>query len=61
MIDKKKYKYTNRITATVKPGILIKVKALVETTDESASEIVNQALTEYLNQRAAGRVSKHSY
>lgn len=58
---KKKYKHTNRITATVKPGNLKKVKDLADATDESASGIVDQALTEYFERRAAARASKHAY
>lgn len=60
-VAKKKYTYTNRITATVKPVNLKKVKDLTDTTGESASGIVDQALTEYFERRNAARVSKHSY
>jgi hypothetical protein len=63
-VAKKKYKYTNRITAHVDPGNLNRVKAQSETTGESASGIVNEALTEYFkNQKAANKLaaSKNSY
>jgi hypothetical protein len=60
-VAKKKYNYTNRITATVKPVNLKKVKDLVDNTGESASGIVDQALTEYFERRQADRASKHSY
>jgi hypothetical protein len=60
-LNKRKYTYTNRITATVKPVNLKKVKDLVDTTDESASGIVDQALTEFFERRAAARASKHAY
>jgi hypothetical protein len=58
---KRKYTYTNRITATVKPVNLRKVKDLVDNTGESASGIVDQALTEYFDRRNAARQSKHMY
>jgi hypothetical protein len=60
-VAKNKYKYTNRITATVKPVNLKKVKDLVDNTGESASGIVDQALTEYFERRNAARQSKHAY
>jgi hypothetical protein len=58
---KEKKKYVNRITATVKPVNLKKVKDLVDNTGESASGIVDQALTEYFERRNAARQSKHMY
>jgi hypothetical protein len=58
---KEKKKYVNRITATVKLVNLKKVKDLVDNTGESASGIVDQALTEYFERRNAARISKHSY
>lgn len=60
-VAKKKYKYTNRITATVKPGNKIKVEAQADATGDSASGIVDQALTEYFARRNAARPSKYSY
>lgn len=61
-IVKKKYKYTNRITANVSMGNLNKVKAQSENTGESASGIVNEALTEYFKNREVARTtSKNSY
>jgi hypothetical protein len=60
-VAKRKYKYTNRITATVKPVNLKKVKDLVDNTGESASGIVDQALAEYFERRNAARQSKHAY
>lgn len=61
VVAKKKYKYTNRITATVKPGNKIKVEAQADATGESASGIVDQALTEYFERRQVARTSKNSY
>lgn len=60
-VSKKKYKYPNRITANVSMGNLNKVKAQSDTTGESASGIVNEALTEYFKKKEATVVSKHSY
>lgn len=58
---KKKYIYDNRISATVKPGNLKKVKDQVYATGDSASSIVDQALTDYFERQKAVRLSKHAY
>jgi hypothetical protein len=58
---KKIYRYNNRITATLKPAVIKKVKAQAETTGESESQIVAAALDLYLNNNPMRRVSKHSY
>jgi hypothetical protein len=60
-LNKKKYTYDNRISATVKPGNLKKVKAQVDATGDSASSIVDQALTEYFERQKSVRQSKHAY
>lgn len=62
-VAKKKYRYTNRITAHVDPGNKSKVEKQSETTGESQGEIVNEALTEYFKNKKAAQVaaSKHSY
>lgn len=62
-VEKKKYKYHNRVTATVKMGNLKEVNALSERTGVSASSIVNEALTEYFKSKKATVVvaSKNSY
>lgn len=62
-VAKKKYKYTNRITAHVDPGNKAKVEARSATTGESQGEIVNEALTLYFKTQKAAQVaaSKHSY
>jgi hypothetical protein len=62
-VAKRKYKYTNRITAHVDPGNKSKVEAQSKATGESQGEIVNEALTLYFkNQKATRSVaSKNSY
>lgn len=58
---KKIYRYSNRITATLKPGLIKKVKDQAETTGESESRIVAEALNLYFNKNTPARASKHSY
>lgn len=57
-----KYKYTNRVKASLDPHIKNKILAEKELTGESESAIVARALEQYFErQRAAVAVSKHSY
>lgn len=58
-----KYSYDNRIKATVPPAIKEKIISQAESTGESQSSIVAEALKEYYQRRQqpVHPQSKHSY
>lgn len=59
---KKIYKYSNRVKATIPPGIKSKIQSQKDATGDSESRIVANALDFYFkNQTSSGRVAKNGY